>query len=102
MRLDRNLKIGRGKYALIRLRNSGVVATVECAGEQCGIIPLHAIDFGNSDDSDFFVIRLKDKYAAPALMAYADAAQCDDAEWANEVRELARKAEHHPNKALPS
>ena len=39
--------------------------------------------------NEFFLIKLKDKYASQALFAYAAAARDDDAEWAGEVDELA-------------
>lgn len=54
MKLDRNVNPdGRGKYALINLRNNTV-----CWG----------------GDDQFFVIKYKDAFAAPALYAYAEAA----------------------------
>lgn len=60
-----------------------------------------AVDFGDTEDSDFFVIRLKDKYAAPALVAYADAARNDDPEYASEIDALANAACNHPNRQKP-
>lgn len=54
MRLDRNVNPdGRGKYAIINLRTS----RVEWGGP----------------DAQFFVIKYKDKFAAAALKAYAEA-----------------------------
>jgi hypothetical protein len=86
MKLDRNINPdGKGKYALIKLREKPFV-----------------VDFGDTPDSDFFVIRLKDKYAAPALLAYSLAAREDgDIEWADEVFRLAEKAANHPGKRKP-
>ena len=80
MKLDRNLNAnGKGKYALLNLRNDRI---------EWGFV-------GASDE--FFVIKLKDKYAQAALIAYADAAEHDDPEWAKEVRELAqRSGKNHP------
>lgn len=102
MKLDRNLGIGRGKYALIKLRE---IPALE-PGKDCYCTPIFqlpqsAVDFGNTADSDFFVIRLKDKYAAKALTAYACAAAEDDPEYAEEILELARLADTHPNKKKP-
>ena len=58
------------------------------------------IDYGTGGD-DFFVIRLKDKYASAALDAYSTAALKDDPEYALEVRQLANKAIAHPQKKRP-
>ena len=53
MKLDRNVNPdGKGKYALINLRTNQV-------------------QWGDGDQ--FFVIKYKDEFAAPALRAYADA-----------------------------
>ena len=106
MKLDRNInKNGRGKYALVLMRN---VAAIEDAGEPTNrmeITPVDlakpVIDLGNTEDTDFFVIRLKDKFAEPALRAYAKAAMAEDPEYGVEVMELAAKAALHPNKRMP-
>jgi hypothetical protein len=51
------------------------------------------IDYGNAgSESEFFLIRLKDKYAQAALYAYAEAALPDDAEYANEVIDMAKRS----------
>lgn len=95
MKLDRNINPdGKGKYALIKLRHeSAIMGVVENpSGEPAIAVNDEAIDYGNTEDSEFFVIRLKDKYAAPALFAYAMAAEKDDSEWANEVLAMAVKA----------
>lgn len=59
------------------------------------------LDFGDTQETDFFVIRLKDKYAAAALAAYAGAAMRDDPEWALEVLNLAKKAAEYPLPQIP-
>lgn len=100
MKLDRNIsEIKRGKYALIKLRSAVIQELVE----DCSRVHISKsdIDYGDTDDSDFFVIRLKDKYAAPALAAYAMAAVDDDPEYGSEVLELARRAAEHPNRRRP-
>ena len=103
MKLDRNINPnGRGKYALIKLRE--IHHLVESNNAVCTPefnVPQSAVDFGGTPDTDFFVIRLKDKYAAKALTAYACAAAADDPEYAEEILELARLAEVHPNKKQP-
>jgi hypothetical protein len=44
------------------------------------------------EEHEFFVIMLKDRRANGALVAYANAAAGDDAEFAMDVRDLARRA----------
>lgn len=108
MQLDRNItNPRRGKYALIKLREF-VPAVVESEVDGAGVsrpkfyeIDARAVDFGDTEDSDFFVIRLKDKYAGAALMAYAHAAQPDDSQYAGEVFKLALAAMQHPNRRIP-
>lgn len=104
MKLDRNQNPPRGKYALIKLRQSILTPRMveNCKKEKmlC-VVETDAIDFGDTPDTDFFVIRLKDKYAAPALQAYAIAAHKDDPEYANEIVTLANIADSHPNKRKP-
>lgn len=104
MKLDRNLNAnGRGKYALVKLRelanedkfNDEVYQAINM------LIGLGIIDLGNTTATEFFVIRLKDKYAFPALAAYALAASKDDPEWALEVLELSRKSLRHPLQKQP-
>lgn len=109
MKMDRNLNAdGRGKYALILMRNMPPVGglqrdAVEKAFEtlqQAGML-----DYGAAESpSEFFLIRLKDKYAMDALAAYADAVmresrvatdpakEKDLYEWAIEVRRLVARA----------
>ncbi len=94
MKLDRNVNAdGRGKYALINWRRS-------------------TIEFGNTDEDEFFVIKLKDRFAAPALKAYAESVEqygneigghggLDMHEYATEIFELASRAEDHPCQKTP-
>jgi len=99
MKLDRNItNPRRGKYALIKLR----AATVKLAPvEGMVMVEESAVDFGDSPDTDFFVIRLKDVYAAPALAAYAMAAYRDDQEYAMEILNLAKRAAEHSHQQAP-
>ncbi len=103
MKLDRNIldNAGQGKYALIKLRelenyreqttfgeiDPAVVAALDLL-EKRGILDRGVVE----TESEFFVIRLKDRYARAALDAYAAAAFEIDPEWAEEVRTLARRA----------
>lgn len=110
MQMDRNLnEDGRGKYALVLLRSllnyvgsgpfDGHAPNIQAALDT--LRDAGALDLGNSTDTEFFVIRLKDRSAEAALNAYAtDAAQYDQ-EWAREVFALADKAKHHPCKKTP-
>jgi len=97
MKLDRNITRPRkGKYALIKLRNLRAYSRWQFFEETClhhSKVPSDAIDFGNTDETDFFVIRLKDKFAAPALRAYAKVARKAEPEYANEILLLAKKAD---------
>lgn len=108
MKLDRNINAdGTGKYALVLMRETpsstdvsekavairGALQTLEHHG---------CLDYGNADDRDFFVIRLKDKFAPAALFAYSVAAEdAGEKEWALEVRELAHNAANRTNQKLP-
>lgn len=94
MQLDRNLpgNAGRGKYALLKLRmlnknDPTMVAAIEYL-EQAGVV-----DWGDlGSETEFFVIRLKDRYAQEALHGYACEARSADPEWADEVTEMANRA----------
>lgn len=104
MKLDQNINAdGKGKYALIKLRevDEGCEQVTEFGKHIEWRFPDNAIDFGSTPDTEFFVIRLKDKYAAPALRAYAFAVTVDDPEYADEIHALAQKAEDHPFKKRP-
>jgi hypothetical protein len=105
MRLDRNDNpSGVGKYALINMRRCRALQH-DKAAEAYDLLgkldALGVIDAGaRGEDDEFFVIKLKDKYAGPALHAYANAVNGDD-EWAIQVLALATKADHHPSKKTP-
>lgn len=100
MKLDRNItNPRRGKYALIKLR---VDQPVEWIDGDIFQIKKEAVDFGDTMDSAFFVIRLKDKYAFEALRAYArSAAEDGEVEYAREIVQLAESARNHPHKRKP-
>lgn len=89
MRLDRNINPdGKGKYALINLRKNTVEWGNEAPGEQ------------------FFVMKYKDIFTAPALDAYAKAVRTDatalaesDPKTANSLFEYAEEMEREAYKA---
>lgn len=104
MILDRNIdeNMGRGKYAILKLRelenyesgtfrelDPGIKNAIEVL-DKAGILDWGIV----GSDSEFFLVRLKDKYANAALCAYADAASADDLEWASQVEELALRSGH--------
>lgn len=70
---------GRGKYGLIDNRTGA------------------HIEARVGDPEEFFVLKLKDEFAEPALRAYADAAREWDPEYAAEVDAMADRAgRNHP------
>lgn len=105
MKLDRNINPdGRGKYALVLMRNlpANPDDKAQVLDAMRKLQSFQMLDFGDTEDSEFFLIRLKDKYSAPALFAYADAADDDgQKEWANEVSRLAYTATVHPSQKQP-
>jgi hypothetical protein len=75
MKMDRNINPdGRGKYAVLNLRTNRI--EWGCVG----------------DEDEFFLIKLKDRNAKAALLAYADAIAERDPEFAAEVRQIAQRA----------
>lgn len=112
MRLDRNInRNGRGKYALLKLRKldqfahpddpfqevakpiADAIETLEKAG---------ILDWGNTPETEFFVIRLKDKYAPNALTRYALDSHQDDPQYCREIMKLAKRAgENSPHCKRP-
>jgi hypothetical protein len=103
MKLDRNRRLWRGhpvgKYALLKVRAlektrdekdylDPRVAEAVALLENLGIL-----DWGEPHSpAEFFVIRLRDRYARRALLTYAGEAQFFDAEYAQEVKALADRA----------
>lgn len=96
MKMDRDLNMkGKGKYALVKLREfdgedaplpEEVARRIEMDGER-------VLDYGwKGGESEFMVIRLKDRYAQAALRAYADAVRPTDPEYAAAVDEMAARA----------
>jgi enamine deaminase RidA (YjgF/YER057c/UK114 family) len=110
MKLDRNLnQNGRGKYGLILNRelvtlsqdaSAPVAAAIRNA---IAILETHGIlDWGDTVDTEFFVVRLRDYYAPGALHGYAARAWADNREYAEEIAEMgARSGANHPNCKKP-
>ena len=99
MKLDRNIKsnAGQGKYALVLLRKvrslpKSSISAKEVRAALMTLAEHGVLDWGDKAESEFFVIRLKDQHAFPALKAYASDAEEEDFEYASEVRDLARRS----------
>ena len=115
MKLDRNINSGprNGKYALLKLRRLREIEAWDGGeGEALDrLAVLNAIDllerakiidWGNTQDTEFFVIRLKDRFAAVGLRGYAEAALRADPEYAAEIHDMASRAgPNHPNCKMP-
>ncbi len=104
MKLDRNINPdGRGKYALLKLRVIGDNPSPQVLASLSLLEKLGILDWGNTIDSEFFVIRLKDKYADDALSRDALSAQMDgEGDYAREIEEMASRAGvSHPNCRKP-
>jgi len=111
MKLDRNVIASPGKYALIKMRkleefkepgtagymhHASIVAALELL-ERHGIL-----DWCDTPTTEAFVIRLKDKHAGGALFEYAKSAFPDDAEYARDVMDLAKRSgSNHPHCRRP-
>lgn len=103
MKLDRDINPdGCGKYAILNLRKLNQVCpgiqpfqrwSPEVAQALKTLEEAGALEWGQPGAQDeFFLIKLKDKYAAAALETYAAAARCDDPEYADAVLALAERA----------
>lgn len=105
MKLMRNEHNGTGKYALVRLDkmeklNGADKAYAEHAMSMLGDVGLLELGAVGTEE-EFFVIKLKDRIAPAALMAYAAGAALSDTEYASEVAALAGRAQHHKNRKDP-
>lgn len=98
MKLDRNINANRrGKYALLKLRrlteieawdgSDGEALDRKAALDAIALLERAGIlDWGYAGtDGEFFVIRLKDKYAGAAIEAYANAVAADARKEPNEA-----------------
>jgi len=106
MKLDRNEK-GRGKYAVVNLRKLETELTAWKAaggnGEMTTRIVESTLDFLHKNgilgygepgtQDEFFVLKLKDRFAGAALEEYATVARRGgEPEYADDVKELADRA----------
>lgn len=82
MKLDRNEnKDGTGKYGLVLMRRVTAKSPAKVHNSLRTLEDAGVIDYGPQGPSDgsrqFFVIRYRDKFAEPALRAYAKAARTE-------------------------
>lgn len=104
MKLDRNINAdGSGKYALLKLRVMRASMTPEIYTAVKVLEDAGILDWGNTVDSEFMLIRLKDENAEAALSAYGiSATMRGDPEYGQEIEEMARRAgPNHPNCKKP-
>lgn len=106
MKLDRNENRGPiegcGKYALINMRKLNELYAGHSMFQQlhpelaAAFDKLEAeslIQYGAvGEEDEFFVLKLKDRHAHPALLAYADSIRATDPEFADEVGDMAQRA----------
>lgn len=94
MKLDRETHpTGKCKYALINLRK--IPGDPQTPRELAAAILAHpeAVEWGaTGSENEFFLLKLKDRFAEPALRAYAAAAAEEDGEYAASVQALADRA----------
>lgn len=105
MKLDRNInKDGTGKYALLLLRKILKLDEHSKEAVLSAMSVLHSegiLDYGEYDETEFFVLRLRDAGASTALFAYSNFFTHSDLEWSEEVGALAEKAHARHDKKQP-
>lgn len=107
MRLDRNIG-GRNKYGLIKnreldkLRDRSGHLPEPITDALLVLLRAGVLDWGGTPETEFFVIRLKDAHARPALVGYANDAMMTDQEYARDVIQLAdRSSSGNPHCKAP-
>ena len=111
MKLDRNeTPDGGGKYALVNMREIrriGGVARNPDIAEALRILELNGLlDYGNVGTAgEFFVMKLKDKFAYKGLMGYRAAVLQEDpadVDYAQDIHDMAvRAGPNNPNCKFP-
>lgn len=107
MKLDRTDNPTKtGKYSLIL--NRKVAASPEHIKREIldalKILEEHGVvDHGNNDNTEFFVLRLRDAHAGSALLQYSTHAErYGDKEFAADVGRLAARSFNHPKRQIPT
>jgi hypothetical protein len=110
VKLDRNIEGGHGnKYGLIKnrrleeLRDAGGHLPDPIGEALLVLAAAGVLDWGCTPETEFFAIRLKDKYAGAGLDGYAHAAcVAGDLEYSREVGALAKRSGlRHPHCKKP-
>jgi hypothetical protein len=105
MKLDRNSRgDGRGKYGLIKNRRLEEILGPIGPSPQDPTDPRQVrdalnvlaaagvLDWGDKPETEFFVMRLRDRFSHAALNAYAMEAEPHDLEYAQQVASLCDRA----------
>lgn len=102
MKLDRSIpeNQGDGKYAILHLRRARVIRDGDNKEDKTALAEaietlesLGLIEWGEvGSESEFFLIKLKDRSAAAAIRAYSRDASGYDRQWAQETNALADRA----------
>lgn len=103
MKMDRNINSdGTGKYVVINMRK---LRDFRDANQQMRpdiiealrvLSNAGAVEWGNvGSQSEFFLVKLKDRHSLPAIQAYADSIRMSDPEFADEVYEMTMRAGPH-------
>lgn len=108
MKLDRE-RFGRNKYGLIKNRRVDEImagnedyAKLKLQDALTYLKEMGVLDCGDGPETEFFVMRLKDRFAGPALQTYAMHASAHDIEYGTEVNRLSKRAGMaHPCCKLP-
>lgn len=108
MKLDRNTQpTGTGKYALIKMRNwpKGEPESQQVTDALLNLASHGMLDYGCTPETEFFVMRLKDKFSYKGLMGYQRAIldeEKPDVEYAQEIFDMARRSgPNSPHCKLP-
>lgn len=100
MKLDRNNNPdGKGKYALVKLRNfpkqSQMTDREQVFAALDTLATFGMLDYGSTPETEFMVMRLKDKFSMRGLMGYHHAITLEekpDMEYAQEILDMAHRA----------
>lgn len=93
------------KYALIKRRCLDELDHDSRSAAYNALATLHllgVLDQGSTPESEFFVMRLRDKYASDALFRYSLSARMDgESDYARQIEDMAIRADNHPDSKKP-
>ena len=97
MRMDRNINAnGTGKYAIVSMRRLRALTgppKQQAKAMLDGLDAMGLIEWGAvGEEDEFFLIKLKDRHARAALLAYEKSIEPTDPEFALEVATMAARA----------